>query len=245
MLLRIPGSRALRNRVPLSTIHTFGPSLCAFQHACWSSTEASSEVLGRIVFSGIQPTGVPHLGNYLGALRPWVKLQNEKNRKDQLFFSIVDLHALTIPQDPIQLNEWRFDTYISLLAVGLDPKICRIFFQSEVSYVLGNSIWLCLMLAGVGARPIDVDAQRPSFYRILVTNDPMEGIAASKLARQWLNNCTEQDELARRRHATRQQSEIFLEAGTLLLPSSSSSGYSAVQVRLKLVFALLDLSYDI
>jgi tRNA synthetases class I (W and Y) len=99
------------------------------------STEASKGIPPRIVFSGIQPTGVPHLGNLLGALRPWVKLQNTSTEKEELFFSIVDLHALTVPQDPKQLKERRLDTYTALLAVGLDPQRSKIFFQSEVSRI--------------------------------------------------------------------------------------------------------------
>jgi hypothetical protein len=99
------------------------------------STEALKGIPPRIVFSGIQPTGVPHLGNLLGALRPWVKLQNTSTRKDELFFSIVDLHALTVPQNPKQLKERRLDTYTALLAVGLKPQRCKIFFQSEVSHI--------------------------------------------------------------------------------------------------------------
>ena len=104
-----------------------------------TSTEASTKVSRRIIFSGIQPTGVPHLGNYLGAIRPWVQLQKEKTSKDVLNISIVDLHALTIPQDPEQLKKWRSETYIALLAVGLDPQISRIFYQSEVRNIPGNS----------------------------------------------------------------------------------------------------------
>ena len=57
--------------------------------------------LPRIVFSGIQPTGVPHLGNYLGAVAEWVKLQDtHKTPNTQLLYSVVDLHAITLPQVP-------------------------------------------------------------------------------------------------------------------------------------------------
>jgi tRNA synthetases class I (W and Y) len=111
----------------------------SFQCVRSNSTEASTKVSRRIIFSGIQPTGVPHLGNYLGAIRPWVQLQKEKTSKDVLNISIVDLHALTIPQDPEQLKKWRLDTYLALLAVGLDPQISRIFYQSEVGNTSGNS----------------------------------------------------------------------------------------------------------
>jgi tryptophanyl-tRNA synthetase len=86
----------------------------------------------QVIFSGIQPTGVPHLGNYLGALRQWVKLQDHASPDATLLFSIVDLHAITIKQDPQQLATWRKEMLASLLAVGLDPKRCIIFTQSSV-----------------------------------------------------------------------------------------------------------------
>lgn len=90
----------------------------------------------KVVLSGIQPTGVPHLGNYLGALRKWKELQAEKiaSRKnsEQLFFSIVDLHALTGKHDRVQLSQQIRHTYASLLAIGLDPKESIIFVQSQV-----------------------------------------------------------------------------------------------------------------
>ncbi|KAJ5612398.1 hypothetical protein N7510_005592 [Penicillium lagena] len=94
-----------------------------------SSSSANRE---PIIFSGIQPTGVPHLGNYLGALRQWVKLQQDADPQTKLFFSIVDLHALTVPQNPDQLRRWRTEAFATLLAVGLDPKRSTIFYQSAV-----------------------------------------------------------------------------------------------------------------
>jgi tryptophanyl-tRNA synthetase len=97
-----------------------------------------------IIFSGIQPTGVPHLGNYLGALREWVKLQDEAKPGTKLLFSIVDLHALTVPQDAVQLRKWRREAFATLLAVGLDPSRSTIFYQSEV-----RGCWsICLMGRG-------------------------------------------------------------------------------------------------
>ena len=64
----------------------------------------------KVIFSGIQPTGIPHLGNYLGALQNWVELQKEAintNSKDELYFSIVGLHALTVPNQPKELFKGR------------------------------------------------------------------------------------------------------------------------------------------
>lgn len=89
-----------------------------------------------IIFSGIQPTGVPHLGNYLGALHQWVKLQQDAVEGTKLLFSIVDLHALTVPQDPALLKRWKKEAFATLLAVGLDPKRSTIFYQSAVRSVL-------------------------------------------------------------------------------------------------------------
>lgn len=85
-----------------------------------------------IIFSGIQPTGVPHLGNYLGALREWVRLQDRAPVSSRLIFSIVDLHALTVPQEPSELRRRKSETLAILLAIGLDPERCTIFYQSAV-----------------------------------------------------------------------------------------------------------------
>ncbi|KAF8626263.1 hypothetical protein AX15_004938 [Amanita polypyramis BW_CC] len=97
----------------------------------------------RVIFSGIQPTGVPHLGNYLGALSNWVKLQNSAQDGDQLIFSVVGWHALTLPQDPKELSVSRRDTLATLLAVGIDPDRSIVFHQdqvhahTELSWILG------------------------------------------------------------------------------------------------------------
>lgn len=110
-------------------------SLCPRQSqrsASTSTTPNPPTSNSRIIFSGIQPTGVPHLGNYLGALRQWVLLQNEAVPSTKLIFSVVDLHALTIPQDPTILRQWRKQLLATLIAVGIDPKRSTIFFQSAV-----------------------------------------------------------------------------------------------------------------
>ncbi|TFL00983.1 hypothetical protein BDV98DRAFT_568241, partial [Pterulicium gracile] len=87
--------------------------------------------LKRVVFSGIQPTGTPHLGNYLGALSNWVKLQNSAAPEDDLLFSIVGWHALTLPQDPKELSASRMDMLAVLLAIGLNPERSVIFHQED------------------------------------------------------------------------------------------------------------------
>jgi len=82
----------------------------------------------RRIFSGAQPTGNVHLGNYLGALKNWVALQHEY----ESFFCIVNLHALTVPQDPKLLLEKTRDLARIYLAVGIDPDVSTIFIQSDV-----------------------------------------------------------------------------------------------------------------
>lgn len=84
--------------------------------------------MGR-VFSGIQPTGNIHLGNYLGALKQFVELQYD----NECFYCIVDLHAITVAQDPKELREHILDVAALYLAVGVDPKKSIVFVQSEVS----------------------------------------------------------------------------------------------------------------
>jgi tryptophanyl-tRNA synthetase len=80
------------------------------------------------VFSGIQPSGELHIGNYLGAVRNWVALQAEY----ECIFCIVDLHAITQPYDPQELPGRTFEMAVGLLASGLDPERCTLFVQSHV-----------------------------------------------------------------------------------------------------------------
>lgn len=81
------------------------------------------------VFSGVQPTGNIHLGNYLGALKQFVELQED----NKCIYCIVDEHAITVPQDPKELKKHILDVAALYLAVGLDPKKSIIFVQSQVS----------------------------------------------------------------------------------------------------------------
>ena len=95
------------------------------------------------IFSGIQPSGNLHIGNYLGAIQNWVKLQNEpaSTRGDDrsstrggydLIFCVVDMHAITVPQDPIVLLRRTIEIAKIYLAAGIDPEKCAIFIQSHV-----------------------------------------------------------------------------------------------------------------
>lgn len=80
------------------------------------------------VLSGVQATGEAHVGNYLGAFRTWVADQD----RDDAFFFIADLHAMTEEFDPAELNRTTYDLAVSLLAAGLDPARCTLFVQSHV-----------------------------------------------------------------------------------------------------------------
>jgi hypothetical protein len=88
---------------------------------------AASQPKGRI-FSGIQPSGKLHLGNYLGAIRNWVRLQGEY----EAIYCIVDLHAITVPQEPAELRAKTYEVAAGFLAAGLDPERTTIFVQSHV-----------------------------------------------------------------------------------------------------------------
>ena len=80
------------------------------------------------IFSGIQPTGIPHLGNYLGAIRNWAALQKDHD----CIYCVVDLHAITQPQDPKLLADATRELAASLIASGIDPKTSLLFHQSAV-----------------------------------------------------------------------------------------------------------------
>ena len=92
-----------------------------------SSPTSSSNTRGRI-FSGVQPTGNLHLGNYLGAIRNWVALQDSF----ESIYCVVDLHAITVAQDPAQLRQSTREVAASLIAAGISPERAIIFNQSQV-----------------------------------------------------------------------------------------------------------------
>ncbi|OXA50167.1 tryptophan--tRNA ligase, mitochondrial [Folsomia candida] len=97
------------------------------------------------IFSGIQPTGQIHLGNYFGAIKQWVKFQEEKveGKYGECIYSVVDLHAITMPQERDSLEKSTFECVATLLACGIDPNKSILFLQSHValhsqlSWVLG------------------------------------------------------------------------------------------------------------
>jgi tryptophanyl-tRNA synthetase len=96
------------------------------------------------IFSGIQPTGRKHLGNYIGAVRQYVEGQD---RGDPAIYCIVDMHAITVPYEPEELRERMYDTTAILIAAGLDPDRCVLFRQSDVP----AHTELCWLLSSVTA----------------------------------------------------------------------------------------------
>ncbi len=93
------------------------------------------------IFSGIQPTGRKHLGNYIGAITQYVAGQD----RGEALYCVVDLHALTVPYDPAGLREAVYDTAATLLAAGLEPERCTFFRQSDVP----EHTELCWLLTAV------------------------------------------------------------------------------------------------
>ncbi|MEM8862552.1 MAG: tryptophan--tRNA ligase, partial [Chloroflexota bacterium] len=97
------------------------------------------------VFSGIQPSGEFTLGNYLGATRNWVRDQDEKVN----FYCIVDLHSLTVPQDPTELRHQTRSLAAMLMACGLTPEKSTIFIQSHVK-AHAEGAWLLNCITPLG-----------------------------------------------------------------------------------------------
>ncbi|MEE9297755.1 MAG: tryptophan--tRNA ligase [Acidimicrobiia bacterium] len=99
----------------------------------------------KTVFSGLQPTGNIHIGNYLGALRNWVKLQDEYD----CIYCVVDLHAITVPLDPAEFNRDRLQAAKVLLAAGVDPERSLFYYQSQVPQHT-ELAWILSTITGTG-----------------------------------------------------------------------------------------------
>ncbi|HLT95213.1 MAG TPA: tryptophan--tRNA ligase [Acidimicrobiia bacterium] len=106
----------------------------------------STESTTRRVFSGIQPTGELHLGNYVGALRNWVTMQDEY---DETIYCVVDLHAMTVPYDVAEFHAARLRTAKILLAVGIDPNRSLLYYQSQVPHH-AELTWILGTITGLG-----------------------------------------------------------------------------------------------
>ena len=103
--------------------------------------------MGKKIFSGVQPTGNLHLGNYLGAIKNFVELQNEK--ENQCIFCVVDLHAITVKQEPKQLKKNIRETTATFIASGIDPNSSIIFNQSMVS-AHAEAAWILSCVSRIG-----------------------------------------------------------------------------------------------
>lgn len=104
----------------------------------------------RVVMSGIQPSGVFHLGNILGAVQMWRKLSAVEPASTLLVFMIADLHALTSFKPPARLRSLRHEALASLLACGLDPVRCNLYFQSQAS-AHSEMHWLLSSVSNMGS----------------------------------------------------------------------------------------------
>ena len=103
--------------------------------------------MGKKIFSGVQPTGNLHLGNYLGAIKNFVDLNNDKDNK--CIFCVVDLHAITVKQDPKELKNNIRETVATFIASGIDPKKSIIFNQSRVA-AHAEGAWILSCVARMG-----------------------------------------------------------------------------------------------
>ena len=103
--------------------------------------------MGKKIFSGVQPTGNLHLGNYLGAIKNFVELNNDK--ENNCVFCVVDLHAITVKQDPKELRNNIRETVATFVASGIDPKKSIIFNQSKVT-AHSEAAWILSCIARTG-----------------------------------------------------------------------------------------------
>ena len=103
--------------------------------------------MGKKIFSGVQPTGNLHLGNYLGAIKNFVELQNEK--ENECTFCVVDLHAITVKQDPKELKKNIRETAATFVASGIDPNNNIIFNQSMVP-AHSEAAWILSCVSRIG-----------------------------------------------------------------------------------------------
>ena len=91
--------------------------------------------MAKTIFSGVQPSGQVHLGNYLSAMQQWVKMEEELSAQGatDFIFMLANLHSITVPQEPAELMRNTYDLGAWFLAAGLDPKKTAIFIQSQNS----------------------------------------------------------------------------------------------------------------
>ncbi len=107
--------------------------------------ERTPAMRSKVVFSGIQPTGAIHIGNYFGAIKHWVAGQDDAEN----IFCLVDMHALTVPQEPAALQQQILETATVLLAAGIDPAKSRLYVQSDV-HEHGELTWYLSCVGTMG-----------------------------------------------------------------------------------------------
>ena len=107
--------------------------------------------MGKKIFSGVQPTGNLHLGNYLGAIKNFVDLNNDVD--NDCIFCVVDLHAITVKQEPKELKNNIRETVATFIASGIDPKKSIIFNQSGVA-AHSEGAWICLLYTSPSPRDL-------------------------------------------------------------------------------------------
>ena len=164
-----------------------------------ADAENAPRVQKKRVLSGIQPSGDLHLGNYLGAIKGWVQRQHEKEN----YFCIVDLHAITVPQDPTTLRERTRAVAALYIASGLDPDQCPIFVQSHVT-AHSEACWLLSCVTPLGwlermtqykakvvheQKRIGSPVSREGEARTLIATRPDERISTGLLAYPVLMAC--------------------------------------------------------
>lgn len=134
------------------------------------------------IFSGAQPTGQLHIGNYLGALKNWVALQDEY----ESFYCIVNLHAITLPQDPKVLRQKTLDLARIYLAAGIDPEKSTVFIQSDVP-AHAELTWILSCVSRMGELERMTQFKDKShknldtFRQLAVSGKPIDGIDIAKL----------------------------------------------------------------
>ncbi|ELU43780.1 tryptophanyl-tRNA synthetase [Rhizoctonia solani AG-1 IA] len=139
--LRIATNLARTTRVQALPHHS--PYVLNSVHEALRYTSSGQHKPPKTIFSGIQPTGIPHVSTAVNSCRTTPVRPNPPTPADRLFFSIVGLHALTLPQDPVKLRQERLDTLAILLAIGLDPRRSVIFCQDQVSLTFGRTLaWM-------------------------------------------------------------------------------------------------------
>ncbi|KAF1321192.1 Tryptophan-trna ligase, partial [Globisporangium splendens] len=127
------GTAIVRQQITCSTSARVAPCVRSFATSA-SDTDVSVPQWQDRVLSGIQPTGIPHLGNYCGAISKWVDLQSADEDRSKRLYSVVDLHAITVPFDPKAMPGQVRSMVAALLGAGLDPKQNILFKQSDVQY---------------------------------------------------------------------------------------------------------------